>query len=110
MQTFVDEKKVALAGNRLLRAESVEAMTSNQLPDSAYPLEQNGKRDGVGSGFSVVVEKTAYTSVSRCQADRLRCDQSPPPGPPETEREVTQLVFFGRRISTWRTDSSKKSR
>jgi CubicO group peptidase (beta-lactamase class C family) len=59
--------KGELEGKRLLRAESVEVMTRNQLPDSAYPLELNGKREGVGFGlgFSVVVEKTAYTSVNQ---------------------------------------------
>lgn len=55
-----------LDGQRVLRAESVAAMTKSQLPDAAYPVDLNGKRPGVGFGlgFSVVVEKTAYTTLS----------------------------------------------
>jgi CubicO group peptidase (beta-lactamase class C family) len=55
-----------LDGKRVLRAESVAAMTKNQLPDAAYPVDLNGKRPGVGFGlgFSVAVEKTDYTTLS----------------------------------------------
>ncbi len=56
-----------LDGRRLLRAESVAAMTKNQLPDGAYPLDMNGKRPGVGFGlgFSVVVEQTPFSRQAR---------------------------------------------
>jgi len=58
--------KGELDGRRLLRQESVEAMTKNQLPGEAYPINLGGTRDGVGFGlgFSVVVEKTDYTRRS----------------------------------------------
>jgi CubicO group peptidase (beta-lactamase class C family) len=56
-----------LDGHRLLREESVAAMTKNQLPGEAYPINLGGKRDGVGFGlgFSVVVQKTDYSRRSR---------------------------------------------
>lgn len=55
-----------LDGVQLLQPESVEAMTRNQLPESAYPLTLGGSRPGVGFGlgFSVVVEETPYTESS----------------------------------------------
>ncbi len=55
-----------LNGKRLLKKETVQAMTQNQLPKSAYPIDLNGPRRGVGFGlgFSVVVEKTNYTQLS----------------------------------------------
>ncbi len=58
--------KGELDGHRLLRQESVEAMTRNQLPDQAYPINLGGKRHGVGFGlgFSAVVEKTDYSKRS----------------------------------------------
>ena len=40
-----------LNGTRLLKAETVKEMTKNQLPDDAYPLDLNGRRDGVGFGL-----------------------------------------------------------
>jgi CubicO group peptidase (beta-lactamase class C family) len=56
-----------LNGRRVLRAESVEAMTTNQLPDKAYPIRLGVVRPGVGFGlgFSVVVEKTKDSKRSR---------------------------------------------
>jgi len=58
--------KGEFAGQRLLREETVVAMTKNQLPDEAYPLNLNGPRPGVGFGlgFSVVTEATDYTLSS----------------------------------------------
>ena len=58
--------KGELHGNRLLKSTTVEAMTRNQLPDSAYPIGVGDRRAGVGFGlgFSVVVEKTDYTHLS----------------------------------------------
>tara|TARA_R110002049_G_scaffold27321_2_gene94349 strand:- start:617515 stop:618822 length:1308 start_codon:yes stop_codon:yes gene_type:complete len=48
---------------RILKASTVREMTTNQLPESAYPLTLNGAREGVGFGlgFSVVIEKTDWT-------------------------------------------------
>ena len=59
--------KGELDGTRLLKATTIEQMTRNQLPESAYPISLSGGRDGVGFGlgFSVVVEKTEYTRRSR---------------------------------------------
>ncbi len=56
-----------LHGKRLLRQETVRSMTENQLPESAYPISIGIRRPGVGFGlgFSVVVEKTDYTSRAR---------------------------------------------
>jgi CubicO group peptidase (beta-lactamase class C family) len=52
-------------GGRLLKPETVEMMTRNQLPEQAYPIG-SGERAGVGFGlgFSVRVEQsnTAYAS------------------------------------------------
>lgn len=51
--------KGELNGERLLMPETVEAMTSNQLPTQAYPMRMGGRpREGVGFGlgFSVAVE------------------------------------------------------
>lgn len=55
--------KGQLDGKRLLKPETVKAMTKNQLPEQAYPIALGEQRDGVGFGlgFSVVVEKTDYT-------------------------------------------------
>ena len=52
-------------GTRLLKSETVNAMTKNQLPDSAYPVTLNGTRPGVGFGlgFSIVCEKTDWTKL-----------------------------------------------
>jgi CubicO group peptidase (beta-lactamase class C family) len=55
-----------LDGKRLLEASTVDEMTKNQLSDEAYPVDVGGKRPGVGFGlgFSVIVEKTAFTGAS----------------------------------------------
>ena len=45
-----------LSGKRLLTQKSVDEMTRNQLPDSAYPMKIGGiKRPGVGFGLGVSV-------------------------------------------------------
>ena len=56
-----------LDGKRLLQADTVSAMTKNQLPKQAYPIDLGGKREGVGFGlgFSVVVEKTEFTATTQ---------------------------------------------
>ena len=53
-------------GRRLLKAETVEMMTKNQLPEIAYPIG-TGDRAGVGFGlgFSVRVENANGESSSR---------------------------------------------
>ena len=53
-------------GKRLLKTETVEMMTKNQLPEIAYPIG-TGDRDGVGFGlgFSVRVESSNGESSSR---------------------------------------------
>lgn len=55
--------KGELNGRRLLASTTVNEMTRNQLPDEAYPVELNGRREGVGFGlgFSVVTERTEWT-------------------------------------------------
>lgn len=51
-------------GRKLLKAETVREMTSNQLPPEAYPIDIGGPRPGVGFGlgFSVVVERSPFTA------------------------------------------------
>lgn len=58
--------KGEFGGKRLLKAETVEMMTKNQLPEQAYPIG-NGDRAGVGFGlgFSVRVESSNGDSSSR---------------------------------------------
>jgi len=58
--------KGQFGGKRLLKAETVEMMTKNQLPEQAYPIG-NGDRAGVGFGlgFSVRVESSNGDSSSR---------------------------------------------
>ncbi len=53
-------------GGRLLKTETIEMMTRNQLPEQAYPIG-SGDRDGVGFGlgFSVRVEPTSAAPASR---------------------------------------------
>jgi CubicO group peptidase (beta-lactamase class C family) len=51
--------KGELSGQRLLKAETVEQMTKNQLSRNAFPMQMGGvprKGVGFGLGFSVVVE------------------------------------------------------
>ncbi len=48
------------AGVRLLKEETVRIMTTNQLPEGAYPIIMNGQKQngvGFGLGFSVIVDK-----------------------------------------------------
>lgn len=56
-----------LDGIRILEPSSVNQMITNQLSKAAYPIQLGGSRNGVGFGlgFSVVVERTDYTSESR---------------------------------------------
>jgi len=58
--------KGEFGGKRLLKAETVEMMTKNQLPEQAYTIG-NGDRAGVGFGlgFSVRVESSNGDSSSR---------------------------------------------
>ena len=58
--------KGQFGGRRLLKAETVEMMTKDQLPDIAYPIG-TGDRAGVGFGlgFSVRVESANGESSSR---------------------------------------------
>ena len=44
-------------GARILKRKTVQEMTSNQLPDSAYPISRPPKGRGFGLGFAVRVEK-----------------------------------------------------
>ncbi|MCH2063332.1 MAG: beta-lactamase family protein [Roseibacillus sp.] len=44
-------------GARILKRKTVQEMTSNQLPDSAYPINRPPKGRGFGLGFAVRVEK-----------------------------------------------------
>ena len=46
-----------LDGVRLLKAGTVQEMTRNQLPDSAYPISRPPGGRGFGLGFAVRVEK-----------------------------------------------------
>ncbi len=55
-----------LNGKRLLKAETVQMMIRNQLPESAIPIALLGlKLDGIGFGlgFSVRVSKTPFVSA-----------------------------------------------
>ena len=56
--------KGELEGKRLLKTETVEMMTKNQLPQIAYPIG-SGDRAGVGFGlgFSVRVENNGKSSL-----------------------------------------------
>lgn len=56
-----------LDGNRILKAATVQAMTKDQLPESAFPISLGGERPGVGFGlgFSVVVKKPTANSPLR---------------------------------------------
>jgi CubicO group peptidase (beta-lactamase class C family) len=58
--------KGELDGRRLLRQETVQMMTKNQLPEQAYPINLGGTRAGIGFGlgFAVVVEKTNFSRRS----------------------------------------------
>jgi len=64
--------KGEFGGERLLKAETVEMMTKNQLPEIAYPIGA-GDRAGVGFGlgFSVRVESSNGESSSRVGGVRL---------------------------------------
>ena len=44
-----------LFGQRLLKTESVEAMTRNQLPSDRFPEGIGGSREGLGFGLGVSV-------------------------------------------------------
>jgi CubicO group peptidase (beta-lactamase class C family) len=48
-----------LGGARLLKAETVQMMTRNQLPDSAYPIKLGLPRPGVGFGLGFGVRVQA---------------------------------------------------
>ncbi|MCZ6795644.1 MAG: serine hydrolase [Planctomycetota bacterium] len=57
-----------LDGRRILRPETVSAMTSNQLPDEAMPIGfGDARREGVGFGlgFSVRVARTGGEATAR---------------------------------------------
>jgi CubicO group peptidase (beta-lactamase class C family) len=56
-----------LNGVRLLQPETVDRMTLNQLPKSAYPIAIGEPRPGIGFGlgFSVVVEQTPQSENAR---------------------------------------------
>ena len=58
--------KGKLGDTRLLKAETVEMMTKNQLPEQAFPIG-SGDRAGVGFGlgFSVCVERRNAASASK---------------------------------------------
>ena len=45
--------KGELNGTRLLKATTIQQLTRNQLPESAYPISLSGRRDGVGFGLDV---------------------------------------------------------
>ena len=54
-----------LNGTRLLKSETVQMMTRNQLPESAVPIQLGQvKRDGIGFGlgFSVRIETPPLVS------------------------------------------------
>jgi CubicO group peptidase (beta-lactamase class C family) len=53
-------------GGRLLKTETVEMMTRNQLPEQAYPIGSGGRAGvGFGLGFSVRVEPSNRAPASR---------------------------------------------
>jgi len=58
--------KGRVGDGRLLKAETVEVMTKNQLPEQAFPIG-SGERAGVGFGlgFSVRVDRSSAASASR---------------------------------------------
>ena len=61
--------KGALAGQRLLQADTVELMTSNQLPMSLIPIKKQPQERyqglGFGLGFSVRVQPSAWVPASQ---------------------------------------------
>jgi len=58
--------KGRFAGARLLKAETVEMMTRDQLPEQAFPIGSGGRAGvGFGLGFSVRVERSDAASASR---------------------------------------------
>ena len=61
--------KGTLAGKRLLKMESVELMTRNQLPEHLIPLDKKPDERygglGFGLGFSVRVEQTDWVPASQ---------------------------------------------
>jgi len=58
--------KGEFGGERLLKAETVELMTQNQLPEQAFPIGSGGRAGvGFGLGFSVRVEPSKGESASR---------------------------------------------
>ncbi len=58
--------KGQLDGRRLLRAETVEMMTKDQLPGQAFPIGTGGRAGvGFGLGFSVRVERSDAAPASR---------------------------------------------
>ena len=59
-------KKGELDGKRLLKAETIEMMTKDQLPEQAFPIAA-GERDGLGFGlgFSVRVQLSDAAPASR---------------------------------------------
>jgi CubicO group peptidase (beta-lactamase class C family) len=57
------EKGGSLDGHRILRAETVKLMTSNQLPKKAFPIyfgKEKRHGTGFGLGFSVRTENTTW--------------------------------------------------
>lgn len=62
-------EKGTLSGNRLLRAESVELMTRNHLPDNLIPLDKKPEDRygglGFGLGVSVRVHQTDWVPASQ---------------------------------------------
>lgn len=57
-----------LDGHRVLRAETVKLMTSNQLPEKAYPIhfgEQIRHGIGFGLGFSVRTKESTWDAAGR---------------------------------------------
>jgi CubicO group peptidase (beta-lactamase class C family) len=58
--------KGRVGATRLLKAETVEMMTQNQLPEQAFPIGSGGRAGvGFGLGFSVRVERTDAAPASR---------------------------------------------
>jgi CubicO group peptidase (beta-lactamase class C family) len=58
--------KGQFAGERLLKAETVEMMTRDHLPEQAFPIGSGGRAGvGFGLGFSVRVKRSDEASASR---------------------------------------------
>ncbi|HCO95640.1 MAG TPA: serine hydrolase [Phycisphaerales bacterium] len=58
--------KGEFGGKRLLKTETVEMMTKDQLPEQAYPIGTGGRAGvGFGLGFSVRVESSDAAPASR---------------------------------------------